>query len=238
MTPHKMSNTWDQRQFDRALNACIQTSNRTAENVVNGHALRVAFGAQKFTPKADASKIGRELSELTEMFERQKSGRTIKRKILASNQAPIAALLVNKERGRRGEKGLYGSDMKYAVAHFIGFRKRSVAFLKSGWTPVIKILMRAVPSKYRPGVMPQAENEVKGLPNGSVILATIEKCACTISNDVGTRGPKSIEHNEALMKYGRPALQRAFDVETQQMIQHLKEKLDQESFAEFNRACV
>jgi len=233
-----MPETWNQRKFDAALLECVRASSRTAAAVINGHALRIAFGAQKFTPKADAGKIGLELSEMTEYFERQKSGRTVKRKIMAINApgAPLVALLVNKQRGRQRKKGLYGPEMAEAVRKFISGRKRTVAFLKSGWLPAIKLLAQIVPSRYRGGGI-SVDYSVKqyGAAKGRVTPAVeSDSPTAIIENLVGVSGSQSEHHNAALMKYGRPALEAAFRLETVSMMDHLKTKLDAESFAAFN----
>jgi hypothetical protein len=239
-----MSNTWDQRQFDRALNACIQVSRRSAANVINAHALYIAFSAQNFTPKADKMAIGRSLSELIYDFKATKKGsrRTLKTKTVytgaggATAQAPIVALMINKKRGEHGKPGLYGPDMAAAVRTFIAGRQRTVAFLKSGWSPAIKLLKSKVPYKFRGAAKEKEIVKFMGQAKGRATAAVeSEKPTAMIENFVGMAGPGGNHHNAGLVKYGQPAFERAFRTETASMIEHLKKELDETAFAEFNR---
>jgi hypothetical protein len=238
-----MASNWDQRKFDVALNACLANTGRTAANVINGHALAIAFGAQRNTPKADKISIGKSLSELIYDFKTTKKGasRRLKMRTVftgaggATALAPIVALLINKARGAKGQPGLYGSEMAAAIRKLIAKRQSTVAFLKSGWTPAIKQLLPLVPSKYR--TKSGYIEKVMGEPKGGVFPATPEQNSptCRIFNAIGTAGTNSASHNAALERYGRPALEMAFETETASMVEHLRQKLSEEAFAEFNR---
>jgi hypothetical protein len=237
-----MLNTWDQRKFVRALNACIQISRRSAANVINAHALYIAFAAQNFTPKADKMAIGRSLSELIYGYKNTKKGAKRFPKTVytgaggATAQAPIVALMINKKRGEQGKPGLYGPDMAAAVRTFIAGRQRSVAFLKSGWSPAIKLLKSKVPYKFRGAAKEKETVKVMGQAKGRAIAAVeSEKPTAMIENFVGMAGPGGNHHNAGLVKYGQPAFARAFRTETASMMEHLKKKLDETAFAEFNR---
>ena len=174
-----MPNTWEQRKFDRALNACIQISRRSAKDVINAHALYIAFSAQNFTPKADKLAIGRSLSELIYGFKNTKKGakRFLKTKTVytgaggATARAPIVALMINKKRGEQGKPGLYGPDMAAAVRTFIAGRQRTVAFLKSGWSPAIKLLKSKVPYKFRGAAKEKETIKVMGAAKGRAVAA-------------------------------------------------------------------
>ena len=244
-TPHKMPNLWDQRKFDRALNACIQTSRRSAANVINAHALYIAFAAQNFTPKADKMEIGRSLSELIYSFKDTKKGarRSLKTKTVytgaggATAQAPIVALMINKKRGEQGKPGLFGRDMANAVRKFIASRQRTVSFLKSGWSPAIKVLKSKVPYKFRSqGKTEDRTAKQYGEAKGRGVAAVeSDRPTATIENYVGMAGPGASHHNAGLVKYGTPAFERAFQSETASMMEHLKKELGETAFAEFNR---
>ena len=236
-----MPEVWNQRKFDIALAECIRTSRRTCAAVINGHALRIAFTAQKETPKADKEKIALDLQNY--IYDTNRKGKrklrvSARRKFMGLAAAPVVALMINKKRGEQGKPGLYGAEMANAIRKYISSRQRSAAFLKSGWSPAIKRLLQIVPYGMRgPNVRPDNSVKQYGAAKGEVRPAVEdERPTCVIENLVGITGPNSSKHNAALMEYGRPALEKAFEKETANMMEHLKQKLGEESFAEFNRA--
>src|SRR5438105_15248985 len=60
---------------------------------------------------------------------------------------PFGAILINSRLGKKGEPGLSGPAMREALVRLIAARVRSVAFLKAGWLPAIRILDRIVNDK-------------------------------------------------------------------------------------------
>jgi hypothetical protein len=52
--------------------------------------------------------------------------------------------IINARRGRAGEKGLYGMEMRRAVANLLTKRFRSVGTLRAGWTGAIRRLASAI----------------------------------------------------------------------------------------------
>ncbi len=189
--------------------------------------------------------IGRSLSRMIYEFKDTKKGATrrLKTKTVftgaggATAQAPIVALMINKKRGEQGKPGLFGRDMAAAVLNFISARQRTVSFLKSGWSPAIKILKSKVSYKFR-GDAKNQDMTVKqfGAAKGrAVAAAESEKPTAMIENFVGMEGPGGNHHNAGLVKFGKPAFERAFQTETASMIEHLKKELGETAFAEFNR---
>lgn len=234
---------WDQSRFTSILREYLRITKRTVADAVNTKAFFIARRAVVETPKADALKIGKELSELIYAFKDTKHGakRTLKTvtrydALGRTNQVPIAALLVNKRRGERGKPGLYGAAMTEAIRRIRGARQSSVGFIKSGWLPAIRKLEYGVPEKYRRGAAKMDMTiHTSTSPKGSATLASPgARVQAMISNDIGDHGAHQGQHNAALHKYGEPALARAFAVETlgmQQYIdQHMKPDAD-----EFNR---
>src|SRR3990167_6345896 len=143
-----MSN-WDQSQFDAALKAHLANTSRTIERVINGRAYFVALAAIRLTVKVSAAKIEAELGRIVRVEKISKKGRKYNRKQLQltpgrDGRAPLAALIINKRLGR-GEtfhglsgRGAYGREMRDAIKYLIGVRKRSVAFIASGWIPALR----------------------------------------------------------------------------------------------------
>ena len=105
----------DTREFQRALLKYIPTTKRDLPEIVNKRAINVAFKAIRFTPKANAGKIRRQLKKQ------------------AKGKAPLAALILNKLQGKYGRKGYYGAKMKSEVDEWIAGKIRGIGYLKSGW---------------------------------------------------------------------------------------------------------
>ncbi len=116
--------------FRATLRKYAEYSKRTQAQITNTKAFFVARGAARETRKADPGQIAMEM-ETVISAER----RTGKQK---SGMGPRAAILVNNRLGPGA--GLYGSEMAEAVRKLKASRKRSRAFLASGWIPAIKRL--------------------------------------------------------------------------------------------------
>lgn len=235
-----MSN-WDQSQFDAALKAHLANTSRTIERVINGRAYFVALAAIRLTVKVSAAKIEAELGRIVRVEKISKKGRKYNRKQLQltpgrDGRAPLAALIINKRLGR-GEtfhglsgRGAYGREMRDAIKYLIGVRKRSVAFIASGWIPALRILYR--PREMSRGMIDPAVKQVgptkkghaiRAQAGGALIVATIINSAISLH-----------ETNNALGYWGARGLQLAFDHETAEIIRHLQNKLKPD-FAAANR---
>lgn len=185
------------RDFDRTLKQYMQVSKRDLATVINTKGFFIARRAVIETPKADRRSITQLRSEL------------------------FISKLINKRRGARGEKGLYGQEMKLAVRAVISARLKSIAFLKSGWLQAIKKL---APFAERRGA-PRADRSAKqiGQAKGNAIPARPGwKPVATIIN----AALSSHDRKDALQKYGRPALQAAIDFEVQSMKEYMARKLN------------
>lgn len=209
-------------EFQATLKQYAKINRRTFKEITDSKALFIARGALWNTKKASKEGVKRELLELAYTLKTSASGRTRKYlKQSASRNAPVAALLINWKRGRRGEPGLYGDAMKKAVKNFLASRLRSIAFLKSGWIPAIRILNPLVKSKS--GAKP-IDRTVKqyGKDKGTALPAREgSKPKTIIENSASAKDDKK----DALFLYGEPALKRAFADETQSMLTYMADKL-------------
>ena len=155
------------------------------------------------TPKADKTKFGR----------------------IYDKTGAIIGRVINKRRGLRGEKGLYGEAMAKAVETVLVARRKSVAFLKSGWIPAIKKFEPFVKQK-RGVARNDSSAKMVGRPKGEGHVATPGfKVSGIIINAIGTAGKRATPHNAALLKFGQPALQKAFDHETSSMLEYIARKM-------------
>jgi hypothetical protein len=189
--------------------------------IVNTKALFIARGAMIETPKADKRKIAAELGRIVRRGKRAGSVKLAKARDF---DAPLAALIVNKKRGRG--RGLYGTAMAEAVRTLIASRMRSIAFLKSGWIPAIKAL---IPFADRRGGPRQDRAVQYGRAKGSGTPAQegIWKVKAIIENSAGDNK----NNRDALLTYGGPALEKAVQNETASMKEYIERKLTESAKA-------
>jgi hypothetical protein len=214
---------WDQEQFDAALSECVAKSSRTATEVVNSHAYYIARKACWFTHKADKTEIQTSLGKFI-TSKRHMTSRVANLAPARDYDAPLAALIVNARRGEKGLPGLYGAEMTRAIAAMLGARLRSIAFLKSGWLPAIRILEGYATDKSK-GAPTDRDAVVRGQEKGSAIPAIDgHEVVAKIINSALAQGD---EGGKALAKWGEAGLELAFYDETESMKQHLADKLAQ-----------
>lgn len=217
--PSKLTFRIDMTEFNKALRAYMQVTTHSLPDVLNKKAFFIARRAVRETPATPGQKIRSELGRVV----RTKKG-VIRTSLVSVSKvysnatgkaadAPLAALIINAREGRASRPGYYGPDMKEAISAMIGARNRSRSYLKSGWLPAIRILDRIVNDRRGE---PRADRGAKqyGADKGRAMPATAGfRCKCIIENTAS--GPH--ETNQALVKYGEPALQRAFDFEARSM---------------------
>jgi len=195
--PDGVSFKIDATEFNATLRKYVLVSSREIPDIVNTKAFFIARRAVVETPKADFHKI----SEL--------------------RGSALIGKIINKRRGLHGEKGLYGREMAKMVATVLAARRRSIAFLKSGWLPAIRILDAVVHSK-RGAPRLDRSSKIYGQPKGSAAVASTGwRVKATIIN----AALASRDHKDALGKYGMPALQKAFDFERQSMLDYMERKM-------------
>ena len=191
-----------QAEMNSTLRRYMQYTSRDAVTVVNTKAFYIARRAVVETPKANLSDIRK--------FAQLKGGAIIGR-------------MINKRRGERGEPGLYGDEMLKEVGTVIAARLRSSSFLKSGWLPAIKTLAPLADKIHRQAgdtISSRGAKQYKGA-KGTGKAATTGNILATIINSAS--GPH--ERNEALKKYGEPALQKAWNMEISSMRAYIEKKL-------------
>ena len=107
-------------EFQNTLRQYVQLNRRDRVTLCNTKAYRIAYGAFKNTDAASAAAIREKFSD--------------------GELKKIMGKVINKQRGSKGLKGLYGAAMKQAQKILLGQRLRARAFLKSGWIPAMRIL--------------------------------------------------------------------------------------------------
>lgn len=236
--------TWDQRLFDRTLRDYMRISSRTTAQIINTKAYYIARRALWYTAKASPEKVRLALGESKAMMQvRLKSGKFSKSKrhlksFFAKGEgrtkAPLLALIVQKQRRLEGKPSPWkgktrtagAAAMLEAMRKAFQARMRSIGFLKAGWLPAIRTL-----SRFADLGAPFAPIDARqyGRPKGRATpgkegwrpIAEIENMATTYRDKKG-----------ALIKFGGPALQQAFDEEAADMRAYMERKLraDAEEF--------
>ena len=215
-------------EFDRALEQYMEYTKRALPDVLNKKALYIARGALRLTPSTPAGTIKSSLGQVVH----RKSGVDVKTvnagAVYPGSQnsgAPLAALIINARRRRSGDPGLYGGDMTRAIEELIAARSRSRSFLKSGWIPAIRALQPLVKDSY--GFQGANGRAVQvGSPKGSATPARAGlQCKAIIENSAS--GPH--ETHEALIRYGQPALQEAFENDAASMLRFVADKQFEEA---------
>lgn len=220
------------KEWDRVWPVYMQVSKRDLAETINTKLLFIAFGALARTPKADIVAMREELGVGIEQTHQRvrflksgkiKRGKVIQRDVfLKRGRAPLLALIINARRGREGKPGLYGSEMADAVRRLWIARKMSVAFLKSGWLPAIKTLLPLVPD--RKGILYRDRSaKQRGAPKGYAVPAN--RNTWNPSGRIVNTASAERDHKAALIKYGGPALQAAFDYEVASMKVYIELKL-------------
>ncbi len=120
----------ESRQFDKALADYMVFQKRTPADVVNAKLMWVAIQAIGLTKKADKGEIERTLLGKSNI-----------------STAPLAAVIINSQLGKRGEKGLTGAKMSQAITKLIAERKRAVNYVRAGWKNAIVILEKYLGTK-------------------------------------------------------------------------------------------
>lgn len=227
--------TLDTSSFDSVLQQYSYASKKSMPEIVNKKAFFIARRSVIETPAVTKETLAASLGTVTRRKVKGKI-KTKVRLVRAGSQlsdadlaeVPLAALIVNARLGRKGLPGLFGAAMAEAVAKLISARNKSRAFLKSGWLPAIKKLELVLPDKAGAPRAPGREVQQIGIEKGSAKPASeFEgwKAAAIITNAADAKHDKQ----GSLIKYGGPALQRAFDFERASMIQYMEKKLAQEA---------
>lgn len=209
-------------EFTRTARSYAAYSKRDAATILNTKGFFIARRAVLETPKADFASMARELGQELRVT---RNGKLTSRggghfNSASSTASPLLALVINARRGRAGKPGLQGQDMAEAFHAVFGARAKSIAFLKSGWLPTIHKLEPLADK----GGAPRADSSVKqvGVPKGWATPARPDSLMpyCIITNAADAKR----DRKQSLIKYGLPALQRAFDFEVASMKTYILKK--------------
>ncbi len=201
-----MSEGWDQSGFEAALKEELKHTKRTFAEALNTHAYFIARKALWHTHKADRFTIQSQLTA---------------RPQYAEADSLAEAILIARYRAQGGWPSS-GAEFDRAIKKFTASRLRSVAFIKSGWIPAIRILETFASTKS--GAAPRdSEARIYGQEKGAAYPAVDgEVMTAKIVNDALAKGD---EGGKALHKYGEAGLDLAFYSETASIKDYIEKKL-------------
>jgi hypothetical protein len=241
--------TIDASGLNRGLALAALYTRKTPARACNYAALEVAFETQKTTPMVTVPEIDSQLSVIkVEVI--GKRGKPLKRKWFTGTktarnpEVPLAVLIVQARANPNSRYNLEFTNSRYArpspfkgvsraagrmamalaVHEMIALRHKSIAFLRAGWSPVIKTLKQA-----RRGSIVNTGIEAL-TPSNDTLGAAIPakegdvRATCIIENQVGYKGQNQVSFDKALQLYGAPALQRALDGQGEKEMQYYLDK--------------
>jgi hypothetical protein len=232
-------NGWDQEKFDSAMDRYFARLDRDKlPRAINKKMFFVALRAMAATPKNDPFAISTSLSR--QVMAVRKDGTT--------GVLPIGWIIAAKRLGkawperkmRLGENRKSARRVNAARAYLsalaklfdkmLSARKRSGRFLSVGWLSVVKDLGPAVKNK---SGAPSGDNDVKlrGSLKGNAKPATAGRLLCTIENTASARSDKRY----GIVRFGEPALEKAFRDETADTDRFLEEEALKEAAEQANQ---
>ncbi len=213
----------DTREFNKAWREYQTFNKRALPTIVNMKTYFIARNAVNTTPAVDKAIIEAQLRSVSSRH----------------SPAPLGAILINKMRGSKGEKGLFGKRMASELNKFIRIRNRSINFLRSGWISAIKAIEPFIEKKSGP---PYKKSKILGQHKGGAKAAvksmTNWMCKASIWNSVvgGKKNhglDKKNDYNK-VKKILTLGLQLAINKEVASMKQYVEKKL-KEGADKFNR---
>jgi hypothetical protein len=211
----------DTRAFDAAFHKYMAVTRHSLAEICNKKAAYIATRALKSTKRASRASIEASLGKKIVVSRTTKKGRVIKSKKLSLVQAdiadaPLAALIVNKRRGARGEPGLRGAEMATAVSKMINRRFSSIGFIASGWIKAIQELSAALKERFSYDRKVKAFGKVKG---GATAAKPGWNPTAIIFNNIDAKGSQEVK------EYITEGVQKALDAEAASMEQYVESKL-------------
>jgi len=211
----------DTKDFDAVFADYMKFQKRLPADVVNAKLYYIARNCTSLTKTANSGRIRDELSVGSDRYP----------------DAPLAAILVNKQLGKQNQKGLTGSKMARAVEKFIKNRIAHRNFIRSGWKNAIVIIEKYLRSKGELNFVKRwsstapADKATMNKKNfeklGKATPALVERSPRAygeIQNDIG--GPDGERNSAILAKIKVDGLNAAIRKETASMITYLERKLN------------
>lgn len=215
-------------EFQRTLNKYLAITSRELPSALNHKMFFIARAASRMSPKANKATLERELGVVGYKVKVGKRGKPLTRKgkprweRVISNSATLAALIVNARRGRAGKSGLFGAEMKAAVAKLISSRVLAIGTIKAGWWNAIRAFGRAV------GQYPFREVNTRRIKGATKYRLAKDGFSPEASLEYLTNSFDQ-QHNAYIDQRTREALQRAYADELRSMQKYIIDKLQKQA---------
>lgn len=237
-----MTKTWDQSVFQATLEKYLKVTSRTLQTAINTKAYYIARQAIWYTDKADVTRVKTGLGQVVSVNRLTKSGKKIvKRRELVlrigKQDAPIAALIIQKRMAAKGERSpFYGKSraagralMMRMIKQLLAARLKSIAFIKSGWLPAVKALAPFAERRGQPPIDTSAKQIGQAKGDARPALNNFNPVAQIINLASARRDGRG-----ALVRVGSAGLARAYNGETASMVDYIDSHMKPDS-EEFNR---
>jgi hypothetical protein len=113
-----------EKEFKKSLNEYLKWNKRQCADIINAKLYFIGLNAMTTTKTADKSTISMQLMAPSK----------------TNPEAPLAAILVNKQLVSKGKKGVYGQKLVLAIDKFVKKAISKTQFLRSGYITAIKKL--------------------------------------------------------------------------------------------------
>lgn len=222
--------TFALHEFHRAAELCVQHSERTYPQFINGQSLAVAARAIRETERANAQQIAAQLAKDVSVKTRVstktgKEKRTYRYKV---DENTLAARIINARLVARGETPIWGKELAKAARRLIGARLKAVSFIRSGWIYAVKTLAASVGYASARGDSARMTGQPKGYarPARTAISSAV---TCEIANTA------LLQDERTPMPVAVRGLDAALRFVSRDMLDHLAKKL-QPVFKQFSAA--
>lgn len=217
----------DTGEFKRTMQQYKQFSRRNLSQALNTKLFYIGRRATVETPAYPEHVWAEFQAAVILRFSKRKGGlvKTNQRSFnRMSGDVPRLAAIINARRRKAGKKGLEGPQMAEAMQKVFGARVRSVAYLKSGWLPGVEQLEPYADRGGRPPIDRRAKRYGRAKGGASVARPYWVSTAAIWNTAFSKR-----DHKEGFIKYGLPALQRAFDAEIASMKDYIERKMREQA---------
>ena len=124
--------------LNKALQAAIAVSSRSASEVINSAARDIIFKSAERTKKADKHKIETELTRQIYTVTQSKTGRILKKAKRIYQGSELVYRIVNAKRKKAGQHGIAGQEMGQAAQKEIKRRLNAVGYIAyAGWNKAL-----------------------------------------------------------------------------------------------------
>lgn len=197
-------------RINKVLDDYIKHSGRSFANEVNKRSFNIALKAVSKTPKVSAQKIKRDMLKGADVQPAKSGGK--------KKRVPVAAILTNYHRGKKGKKGLWGAPMQKAVDRAIQHRVAGRGFMAAAWLGVAHDIGPFV----HPRRSVRSKAPVIGKPKGEgKPEKRLGPVRPTASGQHGSSASSKV-------RGAKNALRFAMNAETRDMLKYLRRKIPKE----------